>query len=106
MIHLVAGESALETLKQTSVPGDKFSIDDILMEGPIIDGLRTASSWTARAEYLERYHSIPKSDYLTGKAERDRILRESLSHDEIVLWFEFDLFCQANLTYYLDWYGS
>jgi hypothetical protein len=106
MIHLVAGESALGTLKQTSVPGDKFSIDDILMEGPAIDGLRTESSWKTRADYLERYHSMSASEYLSGKAERGRILVESLAHDEIVLWFEFDLFCQANLLYYLDWYAS
>src|SRR5215831_15108087 len=106
MIHLVAGESALGTLKESSVPGEKFSIDDILMEGPIVDGLRTESSWTQRAEYLQSYFSISKPEYLAGKDERDRILGESLSHDEIVLWFEFDLFCQANLLYYLDWYAS
>src|SRR6516162_6688133 len=64
------------------------------------------SSWILRAEYLQRYSTIPQSEYLSGKAERDRILNESLSHDEIVLWFEFDLFCQANLLYYLDWYAS
>jgi len=106
MIHLVAGESARGTLEQTSIPGEKLSIDDILMEGPVIDGLRSESAWSERAEYLERFFSIPKADYVSGKPERDRILSESLSHDEIVLWFEFDLFCQANLMYYLDWYAS
>lgn len=106
MIHLVAGQSALETLQQTSVPGDKFSIDDILMEGPVPDGLRTDASWNIRADHLERYFSIPRSDYLSGKRERVGILNDSLRHDEIVLWFEFDLFCQANLLYYLDWYAS
>jgi hypothetical protein len=44
MIHLVGGESALFTLKESSLPGDKFSIDDILMEGPVIDGRRLGSS--------------------------------------------------------------
>jgi hypothetical protein len=105
MIHLVAGDSALGTLKETSVPGEKFSIDDILMEGPIIDGLKTEPSWIARADYLGRF-SIPKEKYLSGRVKRDQILVDSLSHDEIVLWFEFDLHCQANLLYYLDWYTS
>jgi len=105
MIHLVAGDSALGTLKETSVPGEKLSIDDILMEGPIIDGLSTDGSWIARADYLQRF-SIPKEQYLSGRVKRDQILVDSLSHDEIVLWFEFDLHCQANLLYYLDWYAS
>jgi hypothetical protein len=106
MIHLVAGDSALGTLRETSVPGDKFSIDDILMEGPIVDGLRSRSAWEYRAEFLQRDFSIEKSGYLAGRDECDRILDESLRHDEIVLWFEFDLFCQANLLYYLNWYAS
>jgi hypothetical protein len=106
MIHLVAGKSALGTLRETSIPGDKFSIDDILMEGPIVEGLQSESAWIVRADYLERYFSIPKSEYLSGNAERNRLLLESLSHDEIVLWFEFDLHCQANLLYFLDWYAS
>ena len=78
MIHLVGGESALGTLKETSVPGEKFSIDDILMEGPVLDGLRSESSWNARADYLDRYFSIPKFAYLSGNAERNRVLHESL----------------------------
>jgi hypothetical protein len=106
MIHLVAGESALGTLRETSVPGDKFSIDDLLMEGPILGGLQSNSSWIIRADYLEQHFSIPKSDYLSRNVERDRVLRQSLSHNEIVLWFEFDLFCQINLLYVLDWYAA
>jgi hypothetical protein len=88
------------------VPGDKFSIDDMLAEGPVIDGLQTDLSWAARANYLEQYFSIPQSEYLTGRTFRDSVLAGSLAHDEIVLWFEFDLHCQANLLYFLDWYGK
>ena len=27
-------------------------------------------------------------------------------HDEVVLWFEQDLFCQVHLTYLLNWFAS
>jgi hypothetical protein len=106
MIHLIAGQSALQTLQKTNVPGEKFSIDDILMEGPAVDGLQSNSSWDMRADWLEQHFSIAKIDYLSGKQERHRILEDSQRHDEIVLWFEFDLYCQANLLYYLDWYAK
>src|SRR5712671_843943 len=106
MIHLVAGDSALGTLKQTSVQGEKFSVDDILMEGPILDGLHSESSWEKRADYLERFFSISRSRYLAGDAQRRRVLEQSLTHDEIVLWFEFDFHCQANLLYFLDWFAA
>ena len=106
MIHLVNGQSTLGTLEKSSVPGEKFSIDDILMEGPVVDGLHSESSWETRADYLERCFSIPKTEYLSGNAARNRVLQQALTHDEIVLWFEFDLFCQANLLYFLDWFAS
>src|ERR1051326_8719085 len=105
MIHLIGGESALSTLRNTSVPGDKFSIDDILMEGPIIDGLRTRDSWAMRGEYMEKYFAIPRSDYLAGTDKHERILAEALQHDKIVLWYEFDLWCQINLLFLLDWFA-
>jgi hypothetical protein len=106
MIHLVAGNSALGTLKETEVPGEKFSVDDILMEGPVVDGLQSEASWEKRADYLERNFSISKPQYLSGNSQRRLILEQSLTHDEIVLWFEFDLHCQANLLYFLDWFAS
>lgn len=106
MIHLVNGDSTLTTLRTTQVPGDKFSIDDVLAEGPIIDGLQTESSWRARADYLDAFFSISRTEYLSGHASRTSLLHESVKHDEIVLWFEFDLHCQANLLYFLDWYAS
>lgn len=106
MIHLINGDSTLGTLRETALPGDKFSIDDILMEGPIIDGLGTERAWNLRADYLERHFAIAKADYLSGYAKRDRLLNDALSSDEIVLWFEFDLFCQANLLYFMDWFAA
>jgi Domain of unknown function (DUF1835) len=106
MIHLVNGGSTLATLRTTQVPGEKFSIDDVLAEGPIVDGLHTEASWRERADFLNGFFSISPADYLSGHASTAALLRESLTHDEIVLWFEFDLHCQANLLYFLDWYAS
>jgi hypothetical protein len=34
---LVAGDSVTGTLKEPSVSGDKFSVCDLLMEGPIVE---------------------------------------------------------------------
>jgi hypothetical protein len=39
-------------------------------------------------------------------AERDRTLDKSLSHDEVVLWFEHDLYDQLQLLQLLDWFAT
>src|SRR5438067_4859273 len=106
MIHLVNGESTRITLQETSIPGEKYSIDDILAEGPIPASLQSEASWALRAEYLGTHFAISKTDYLAGNANRERVLRQSLAHSEVILWFEFDLHCQVNLLYFLNWYAS
>lgn len=41
-----------------------------------------------------------------GFAQRDRILKEFRKHEEVVLWFEHDLFDQLQLLQLLDWFSD
>ena len=36
-----------------------------------------------------------------GLIQQEEALKTLAKHDEVVLWFEFDLFCQLNLIYIL-----
>jgi hypothetical protein len=38
--------------------------------------------------------------------EQEAWLSRFSEHDEAILWFEHDLFCQINLTYLLDWFSK
>src|SRR6185295_8402606 len=35
----------------------------------------------------------------------EQTLQSYTEHEEVVLWFEYDLFCQVNLLYLLDWFS-
>jgi hypothetical protein len=37
--------------------------------------------------------------------DQDAVLTSRTEHEEVVLWFEHDLFCQLNLLYLLDWFA-
>ena len=39
-------------------------------------------------------------------AQEEKLAAAISSHEEIVLWFEHDLFCQVHLVYLLDWFAS
>lgn len=106
MLHLANGESTAALLRKAGVPGDVFSVDDILMEGPLRNGLRTPSDWLFRAGWLQQRLGIPKADYLASVARRERILRMVAKHDEVVVWTEDDLFCQTNLAELLARLGA
>ncbi len=38
-------------------------------------------------------------------ARQEEVLASSAEHEEVVLWFESDLFCQVNMLYVLDWFA-
>src|SRR6266850_325079 len=105
MLHILNGDSTELTLKQTSVAGEYFSFRDALINGPApsVDG----KEWRhLRAQHLAESYGAD-----LGGCERDlAIQEETLSsfsqHDEVVLWFEHDLFCQLNLLYLLYWFAG
>jgi hypothetical protein len=106
MLHIVNGLSTLKTLDRTDIRGARVCGDDIFAEGPVQDCLQTPAAWRTRAEYLQKHFAIPKEQYLQRKEERERSLRSFAYHEEVVLWFEFDLFCQLNLLYLLHWFSK
>jgi len=106
MLHIVNGLATLKLLDRTDIRGARVSGDDIFAEGPIQDCLRTPAAWRTRAEYLQKHFGIPKEQYLQRKEERERSLRSFAYHEEVVLWFEFDLFCQLNLLFLLNWFSG
>jgi hypothetical protein len=103
MLHIVNGEATLPRLEATKIGGDRLAWFDMLMEGPLVEGLRSDASWELRARYLARQFGIPAASYLTARGEAHRQLAASSEHEDIVLWFEGDLFCLLNLTYILQW---
>jgi hypothetical protein len=54
-----------------------------------------------RAAYLQQQYGIDSEAYLRDMRETLHRLDEAAQYDEIVLWFEFDLFCQVNLLFVL-----
>jgi len=106
MLHILNGSSTEQTLRQTSIAGDLFSFRDALIAGPASEDLDEISWCRTRAEHLSEDYGVSKDE-----SERDLLLQTEMlgsfaKHDEIVLWFEHDLFCQLNLLYLLNWFGN
>lgn len=101
MLHLANGQAALERLRDAQMPGNLRSADEILMEGPLRNGLARAEDWSFRAEWLDARMGIPRGDYLVAHARLERAVRAAADATEVVVWSEPDLFCQVNLAYVL-----
>jgi hypothetical protein len=98
MLHITNGDSVAVPLLQTSLGGEAFAWRDAYHEGPVRSGERSRLI-DARAAFLSS----------CGWGEEDAIRDELLARDarfvaalrdgqEIVLWFEHDLYAQLQLV--------
>jgi hypothetical protein len=104
MLHILNGGSTEETMKRSSLEGEYFSFRDALIDGPAPATTDSAAWRRVRAEHLAGGYGADVQQCETDLSEQEHILNSYSSHDEVVLWFEHDVFCQLNLLYLLDWY--
>lgn len=97
MLHVVNGDATLKLLRRTLLKGEFLVWRDMLMEGPAPNGLSTPEAWDVRASALEAKYGISGERYLAEMEQIAQGLAEAARHDEVVLWFEEDLFCHLHL---------
>jgi hypothetical protein len=106
MLHILNGDSSTNTLRESSVAGEYVAWREALVEGPAPGGLDTAAWLEARANHLAEAYDAD----VEGCTKQLEVLEQGLSryreHDEVVLWFEHDLFCQVHLIYLLNWFAT
>jgi hypothetical protein len=102
-LHVMNGGAAQGVLRQTDIPGDTTPWADVLHDGPTRTGL-TPAEWRAmRARYGATRDFGTAEELEALLAEWETPLERWRDYDEIVFWFEHDLFDQALLIRHLHW---
>ena len=95
-LHVTNGRAIIPLMREAGLDGRIVPWDDVLHEGPVPAGLNVAALRQVRAEFIASgigsYDQVARSF-----AERDAALEELAGVDEIVLWFEHDLYDQLQL---------
>ena len=110
MLHVTNGDIAAdlirEALREAEIQGDITLSADVLHEGPAPAGLLPERWRKVRARYLAECGYADYDRCLAELTEWDHKLEGYRNYDEVVLWFEHDLFDQLQLLRLLDWFGS
>jgi hypothetical protein len=102
ILHITNGDIAADLLGRSHLSGDILPWRDALHDGPVPSGLSLTDLSRVRSEFIEKTGWARGENAREMFAERDTALSSS-SHDEIVLWFEHDLYDQLQLLQILDW---
>jgi hypothetical protein len=106
MLHITNGDSAAERIRAAGIAGTILPWRDVLHEGPVPGGLPLERLSAVRADYIASLGWGPVEEVHRQFAERDRALMASAHQDEVVLWFEHDLYDQLQLIQLLDWFAD
>ena len=103
MLHLTNGDAAADLLQAAGIYGTILPWRDVLHEGPVPAGLNLDALSDARARFLAGRGWGDLDEIRDDFARRDAALSRFRQHDEVVLWFEHDLYDQLQIGQILDW---
>jgi len=100
-LHITNGDSVRTTLRE--IVADPIAIvADPLHEGPAPAGIEGREWLELRARFLAGPHAEMYDDVLRWLTQWDQGIADASRYDEVVLWFEHDLFDQLGLIRVLD----
>lgn len=106
MLHIVNGDIVGDKLRKGNIRGDILVWREVYPVGPVFVDMGEPHQRSTRAEYLERAMGIPAAEYETNCKSQEQVLQNFHKYDEVVLWFEHDLFDQLMLSYLLHWFSK
>jgi hypothetical protein len=102
MLHMTNGECAAEGIRALGLPGKVLAWNDVLHDGPVPAGISGGELAAVRASYIAGRGWADRASVLDSFTRRDATLASSHAEDEVVLWFEHDLYDQLQLIQVLD----
>jgi hypothetical protein len=106
ILHIVNGDSTRAGLERSTIPGTFCSWSDVLHEGPAPAAASPEEWRRIRVAHLVSEGYGSGRDIETQYAREDAALERWVEHDEVVLWFEHDLYDQLILIKHLAWLGA
>ncbi len=103
ILHITNGDSFTSVLQTLKLKGEIITWREMLCEGKTVTDVGSENFWKIRYEYLSKTYKVTKKRFIDFTLKEYRDLCNHKKQQEIVLWFEYDLFCQINMIAVLSW---
>ncbi|MGB1270002.1 MAG: DUF1835 domain-containing protein [Flavobacteriaceae bacterium] len=102
-LHITNGDCTTQLLQKIKMDGKIITWREMLCEGRTTSDIGSESFWKSRFDFFSKNYSISKKHFIDYTLKEFRNLCLQKSQQEIVLWFEHDLFCQINMIAVISW---
>jgi hypothetical protein len=99
MIHFHNGDVAALLARRAGIPGRHVPFRESLVGGPVQPNLPLHDWVEARAGFLSEHYGENLLRVRNELLEQERVIDSARGEEEVVLWFEHDLFCLVHLLY-------
>ena len=101
LLHVANGTATTTTIEAAGIPGVTSIWADPLHDGPVPGGLDDEALMALRVDHHAQSPEAanPRNDMRRWR----RVIAEHEAWDELILWYEHDLFDQVNLLQLLPW---
>ena len=95
-LHITNGSNLTNYLNELEIAGDFLTWQEMLCEGPTEIDIDTRSFINKRKIFLNNYYDIEiNEDEYVSEIQK---LNNLNGYTDIVLWFEYDLFCLPEIS--------
>ncbi|XMO86279.1 DUF1835 domain-containing protein [Algibacter sp. AS12] len=95
-LHITNGDHLNKYLNELEIVGEKLVWQEMLCEGPTKQAIHSKEHIELRRQFFNDFYNVE-----LDLEQVDFVLNEQLAnterYSEIVLWFEYDLFCHINM---------
>ena len=102
-LHITNGDSFTQRLQKLRFKGEIITWREMLCEGKTVTNVGSEAFWKTRFDFLHKNYNVSKSWFVEKTLKEYRSLCNHKQEEEIILWFEYDLFCQINMLAVISW---
>ncbi len=106
ILHITNDETTAENVRQAGISGEAIAWQDALYEGPVINDLSLTKLSMIRAEYFSKLGWGNKEEIWQRFKKRNEKIMAFNEYDEVVLWFDHDLYDQLQLLQLISWFAA
>ena len=105
-LNIINGDACINIMEKANIKGDFLPWRDFLHEGSVPSGLSLEELSLIRAKFISEYGLGEFNEIYKSFKERDNQLKNYKKYNNIILWFEHDLYDQLQLLQLLDWFAT
>ncbi len=101
-LHITNGDVTTEILNNLNIEGEIITWREMLCEGKTTTDVGSEDFWKTRFDFFSNVYQVTKKTFIDFTLKEYRNLCKQ-NQDEIILWFDYDLFCQVNMLAVVSW---